>query len=153
MIVGDVPDDEDNQGGGRANASWLSESSDTDWTTLEMMKIPQDVSLLDTKKKTKKGSVVRMSRSNEEDDSEEEDGVEVYDSEGESTDQEEEKVVSISGGIMEDQPPLSWNQQQQPVNGEFTVPKRDHNNDNNDEERPSSFSVRVSIHVLYIRSP
>ncbi len=61
-------------------------TTEADWTTIDMMEIPQNVSLLEMNKKSRRGSVIR-SRYREED-SESEDEVIVIDSEGEPSDEE-----------------------------------------------------------------
>ena len=75
-------DDNDQQ---RRDSSWLSNVSESDWTTVGMMEIPANVNLLDKKKK--RGSIVPSFRRDSE--SEDESEVEVIDSEREEEEEGE----------------------------------------------------------------
>ncbi len=80
----------------RNDTSWLSDVSENDWTTVDMIEIPANVNLLDTHKK-RRGSVVRSFR--RESESEDESEVEVIDSEGE---EEERGIYHLVANDVED---------------------------------------------------
>ena len=103
-------------------------SDETEWTTVEMMEIPADVNLLETNnKKKKRGSIIRSSRS--EDESEDESEVEVIDSEGEPSDEEEHPLPGIASGDQR----RSWR------------PVSNGGQENNRDSLPFDVSARVEI--------
>ena len=86
VIGGDVTGDDETRG-----ASLMSsDTPEAEWTTVDMMEIPQNVNLLEKKRR---GSVIRYSRSKEESEDEDEDEVVLIDSEGEPSDEEHPVTV------------------------------------------------------------